>query len=197
MNICKVRRLRTFLHCKRVFATQQRPSKLSKDFMLLHSHVALLHFVLVNSIFFLLAEMQVPEWERSLFQPLWPENGMQWVGSSHGPHCVAPYPLLLQYLTAVLLAPYCHRCFEHLLQRSAHPCPKSETEAKSSVSWLWRRGKIELFLVGLVGVGAGYHVGHVLPVTGADKPEKAIGKAAKPEIQPFSGAQLWKACGIS
>lgn len=44
------------------------------------------------------------------------------------------------------------------------------------------------FEVGLVGVVAGYHARHVLPGTGADKPEKAIGKAAKPEIRPLSGA---------
>lgn len=185
MNICKIRRLRTFLHCKCVLTMQQRPSKLSKDFMWICSHVALLHFVLVNSIFFLLPEIQVPGWARCWFQPLCPEEGMQLVVSSHGPHLVYPLPT-----PAAVLWPFTVTgAVEHLSQKSAHQCPKSEREAKSSVSCLlekrWSCSLWISWLVGLVGVGAGYHTRHVLPVTDA---EKAIGKAAKQQIQPFSSA---------
>lgn len=80
MNICKIRRLRTFLHCKCTLAMQQRPSRLLKDLMLICSHVALLHFVLVSSIF---CQKYKFLGETCQLRPLCPE-GMQLVVSSHG-----------------------------------------------------------------------------------------------------------------
>lgn len=139
MNICKVRRLRTFLHCKCTLAMQQRPSRLPKDLMLICSHVALLHFVLVSSIF---CQKYKFLGETCQFRPLCPE-GMQLVVSSHGGRLsCAPLtsPVLLTVTGTV----------EHLSQMSTHQCPKSDMEGNSSTSCFWRRGKIELFLVGIL-----------------------------------------------
>lgn len=135
MNISKVRRLRTFLHYKCVLAVQQRSSKLSKDFMGICSHVALLHFVLVNSIYFLLLEMQVPGWDVLIPAPV------PWRKDALG--CVLPWTS-----SCVPLTHFCCSLWplavtgaaEHLSQKSAHQCPKSETEAKSTVSWLLQKG---------------------------------------------------------
>lgn len=138
VNLCKVRRLRTFLHCECVLAMQQRPSKLSTDLMQICSHVALLHFVLVSSIFFLLPVVQVPGWDTCWFQPLCPEEGMQLVVSSHGrSSSCAP----LTTPAAVLWPLTVTDAVEHLSQISAHQCPKSEMEVDSSVSWLLEKGR--------------------------------------------------------
>lgn len=99
---------------------QQRPSKLSTDLMQICSHVALLHFVLVSSIFFL------------------PEEGMQLVVSSHG-RCSSCAPLTTP--AAVLWPLTVTDAGEHLSQISAHQCPKSEMEVNSSVSWLLEKGR--------------------------------------------------------
>lgn len=112
--------------------------------------------------------------------------------------CVLPWKELIlctpYHSCCSPVAPHCHRC-----------CWASFSDKCTSVSQIRDGSQQQRFLafgererlncslwiswlVGLVGAGAGYHAGHVLPVTGADKPEKAIGKAAKPEIRPFSDA---------
>lgn len=129
VNICTVRRLRTFLHCKCVLAIQKRPSKLSKDFMHICSHAALLHFVLVNSMFFLLPEIQVPDETRVDSSPCALKRGCSWLCPPMDLIVCTPYPTPAAVLWPLTVT----GAVEHLSQRSAHQCPKSETQSKSSV----------------------------------------------------------------
>lgn len=181
MNMHKVRRLRTFLHCKCMLAMQQRPSKLSKDFMCICSHVALLHFVLVSSIFFLLYKFL--DETRADSSPCALKKGCSWLCPPMDLVLCIPYPLLLQSCGPLLLSSF--------LEEWTSVSQIRVGSQEHVFLGFWRRGEIKLWIsweVRLVGAGAGYHAGHVLPVTGADRPEKAIGKAAKPEIRPFSDA---------
>lgn len=170
---------------------QQRPSKLSKDFMWICSHVGLLHFVLVNSIFFSSARRNTSSWMRQVLIPA----PLSWRRDAVG--CVLPWTsscIPLTHSCCSPVAPYCHRCcwasfsdectsVSQIRDGSQEQCFLAFGEEERLICSLWIS-----CLIGLVGVGAVYHTGRVLPVTGADKPKKAIGKAAKPQIWPFSSA---------
>lgn len=125
---------------------QQRYSKLSKDFMGICSRVALLHFVLVNSIFFLLLEMQVPGWDICWFQLLCPGEGIHWAVSSHGLHLV--YPLAP---SAAVCGPLLSQVLLSIFLRSVHiSVPNQRQKPRALFHGFCRRGKIELFLVDIL-----------------------------------------------
>lgn len=102
---------------------------------------------------------------------------------------------LLRKGVALPWACYCHRCCWALSPKKGHQCPKPEREVNSSVHWLWALGEGK----GLNVISCGHPnklglweqtlniIVYVLLVTGADKPPKTIGKAAKPEIWAFTG----------
>lgn len=155
-------------------------------------HVAFKYFVLVNSICFVLLGLElVPDGDTFWFQTLCLEEGTWLIARSHGPHPVHFLPTSAR----ILWVCYCHSYYWALfLERGDISVLNQRGQVTAmylGFELLWkRRGRKKTPCGHPNRLGMWEQVLDIMPcipVTGADKPNKAIGKAVRPEIWPFTG----------